>query len=90
MFNDRENLIGVLLVALCAVVGGVMVWSIVTGNELEYTGPAWLAWVVGALFMAGLLYGMWQGISGRMKSGGSPQWPDPGAGRRPWWKFWGR
>jgi hypothetical protein len=46
--------------------------------------------VIGALFMGALLYGMWQSISGRFRSGGAAQWPDPGSGRRPWWKFWDR
>jgi hypothetical protein len=90
MFDDRDNIIGALLLALCAVAGGVLVWSIVTGNELTYSGPAWLAWVLGALFIAGVLYGLWQGFSGRMRSGGPSQWPNPNSGRRPWWKFWGR
>lgn len=90
MFDDRENLIGLLLLGLCAAVGGVLVWSIVTGNELEYTGPGWLVWVLGILFVGGIVYGMAQGVTGRRRSGGVPQWPDPASGRRPWWRFWDR
>jgi drug/metabolite transporter (DMT)-like permease len=90
MFDDRDNIVGVLLLGLCAVIGGVMVWAIMTDTELEYTGPEWLAWAVGALFLAGTLYGLFVGFGGRRRSGGAPQWPDVGSGRRPWWKFWDR
>lgn len=90
MFDDRENIIGALLLALCAVAGGIMLYSIVTGNDLEYTGPGWLVWVLGALFIGGVIYGLVQNLSGRFRSGGAPQWPDVGSGRRPWWKFWAR
>ena len=90
MFDDRDNIIGVLLLGLCAVIGGVMVWAIATDTELEYTGPAWVAWVLGGLFLAGVLYGMFAGVASRRRGGGAPQWPDPGSGRRPWWKFWDR
>jgi hypothetical protein len=90
MFNDRGNLIGLIFLLLCAVVGGVLVWSIVTGKRLEYNGPAWLTWVLGALFIGGIVYGMVQGGMGRVRSGGGPQWPNPASGRRPWWMFWKR
>jgi hypothetical protein len=90
VFDDRENIIGALLLALCAAAGGIMLYSIVTGNELEYTGPRWLVWVLGALFIGGILFGLGQNLAGRRRSGGTPQWPAPESGRRPWWKFWGR
>jgi len=90
VFDDKENIIGVLLLSLCAVVAGVFIWSMVTGRELSYNGPQWLTWVLGIIFFAGIGYGMWQSLSGRFRSGGSPQWPDVGSGRRPWWKFWGK
>jgi hypothetical protein len=90
MFNDRENIIGVILLGLCVVIGAVMVWAIATDAELEYTGPAWLAWLIAALFTGAVLYGLFQSFAGRRRSGGAPQWPAPGGGRRPWWKFWER
>lgn len=79
MFDDRENLIGLLLLGLCAVAGGVLVWAIVTGGRLEYNGPDWLTWVLGIVFFGGILYGV---------SRGRGQWPHPLSGRRPWWRFW--
>jgi len=90
MFDGRENIIGVILIALCVVIGAVMVWAIATDAELEYTGPDWLAWSIAALFLGGTLYGLYQGLAGRRRSGGAPQWPAPGGGHRPWWKFWER
>jgi hypothetical protein len=90
MFNDRENIIGVILLGLCVVIGAVMVWAIATDAKLEYTGPEWLAWLIAALFTGAVLYGLWQGFAGRRRSGGAPQWPAPSGARRPWWKFWER
>ncbi len=81
---DRENLIGFLLLGLCAVVGGVLVYSIATGTRFRYTGPAWLAWVLGIGFFAAILYG-W--FSAR-RAGGGPSWPDPRVGRRRGWRRW--
>jgi hypothetical protein len=83
---DRENAVGLLLLAVCAVVGGVMVFAIATDTELRYTGPAWLVWVLLALFLGGSLYGLFAG--GRL--GGGRRWPHPTSGRRPWWQFWRR
>lgn len=90
MFEDRTNIIGALLLALCAVIGGVMIYSIITGERFTYNGPTWLSWALAILFIGGIAYGMWTNLSGRFRSGGGEQWPSPGAGRRPWWKFWGR
>jgi amino acid transporter len=90
MFNDRGNLIGVLLLGLCAVAAGVMIWAIVTGQSLEYNGPGWLTTLLAILFIGGSLYGMFMGGIRRRKSGGTPQWPSPGHGQRPWWRFWGK
>lgn len=90
MFDDRENIIGALLLTLCAAAGGIMIYSIVTGNELEYNGPRWLVWVLGIVFFGAVFGGLFMNLASRRRSGGTPQWPDPGSGRRPWWKFWGR
>jgi hypothetical protein len=90
VFDDRDSIIGVLLLGLCAVAGGVIVWAIATDTKLEYNGPGWLAWLLAIVFMGAVFFGLFQGIVGRRRGGGAPQWPDPGSGRRPWWKFWGR
>jgi hypothetical protein len=87
MFDDKENLVGVLFLALCAVVGGVLIWEIVTGERLEYDGPGWLVWILLGLFIGGGLFGLFRGRIGR-GFGTGPQWPDPQTGRRPWWRRW--
>lgn len=83
---DRENAVGFLLLGVCVAVGGVMVFAIATGTTFTYTGPAWLGWVLFAVFVGAIGYG----IFSRRRSGGrvgqGPQWPDPGSGRRPWWR----
>jgi hypothetical protein len=90
MFDDRENVIGVLLLGLCAVVGGVLVWQIVTGERLRYNGPGWLVWVLLIVFVGGSLYGLFSG-GGLRRMGRGRQWPDPQTGQRdnrPWWRRW--
>jgi hypothetical protein len=88
MFDDKENLIGVALLALCVAIGGVMLWSIVTGQELVYNGPRWLSVALGVLFFGAIAYGIVKNVRGRRESGGAPQWPDPSSGGPPWWMFW--
>lgn len=91
---DRENAVGFLLLGLCAVVGGVLLYSIATGTRLRYTGPAWLAYLIGAAFIGALIYGFVssrRGRGGPVGGNGGPQWPDPQAGRgRGGWRRWFR
>jgi hypothetical protein len=84
MFHDGDNLIGLLLLGICIVVGGVLVWQIATGEELRYTGPGWLVWVLAIAFIGGSLYGLARG--GRGRFGGGRRWPDPRTGQRSWWR----
>ncbi len=74
---DRDNVIGLLLLGLCAVVGGLLVYSIVTETRFRFTGPNWLGIALMVLFFGAVLYGVFS--SGR-------RWPDPltGRGRRRW------
>jgi hypothetical protein len=90
MFDDGENVIGLLLLGLCAVVGGVLVWQIVTGERLEYNGPGWLVGLLAILFIGGSVYGLVRGGGlGRFGGGRGRQWPDPRTGQtgqRSWWR----
>jgi drug/metabolite transporter (DMT)-like permease len=81
MFKGGDNFIGVLLLVLCLVVAGLMIWSITSGEDFEYNGPNWLAWGLAALFTGAVLYGLYQGFV--RKSG--REWPNPQAGRRSLW-----
>ncbi len=76
---DREDVIGLLLLGLCVVVGVVLVFGIVTGTRWEYRGPGWLGWVLTILFVGGLIYGFVTRPGGR--------WPDPRTGRRRRWPW---
>ena len=58
-----ENFIGVLLVGLCLVAAGVMIWASATGHELTYNGPSWLIWILAALFLGGSVWGLLQGVA---------------------------
>jgi hypothetical protein len=76
---DRENAIGVLFLGLCLVVGGVLVYGIVTDTSVRYSGPEWLGVVLMILFFAAAIYGTVTA---------SRRWPHPLAGRDPrrWWR----
>ncbi len=43
---DRENAVGFLLLEFCAVVAGVLIYSIQTGTQFRFTGPSWLGWAL--------------------------------------------
>ena len=77
----RDSLIGILLLALCLAICGVLLYGIVTGTTWRYTGPTWLAWALGILFVGGALWG-WATSRNR--------WPNPTDGRRGWRWPWQR
>lgn len=77
-----DNLIGVLLVGLCLVAAGVMIWASATGAELSYSGPDWLVWILAAIIFGGSIWGLVQGFRSRRESGGGQQWPNPSTGQR--------
>jgi hypothetical protein len=88
MFDDKQNIIGFLLLGLCTVVGGVLVWEIMSGDRLHYDGPAWLGWVLLALFIGASMFGLSRGGTFRRRWSGR-RWPDPMTGQRsqrPWWR----
>lgn len=85
---DRENIVGLLLVALCGAAAVIMLTAIITGRTLRWTGPSWLAILVGVLFFGALIGGM---IGNRRRSDdGSPTWPDSRSGQRGGWRRWFR
>ncbi|MGI8643783.1 MAG: hypothetical protein ACR2LS_06680 [Thermomicrobiales bacterium] len=85
---DRENIVGLLLVALCGAAAVIMTVAIVTGQRLRWTGPTWLAVLLGVIFFGALIYGM---LANRRRSeDGSPAWPDPRSGQKGGWRRWFR
>ena len=77
---DRENAIGFVLLGLCAVIGGVLVYGIVTGTSVRFSGPGWLGIVLMILFIGGAIYGA---VTAPRR------WPHPLAGRGRW-RWWRR
>ena len=79
---NRDNLVGLLLLAVCGVFAAVLIVNIAAGTRPRYNGPGWLAVVVAVLFIGGSLYGLVTMARG---------WPDPRTGRRGrrprWWPF---
>ena len=57
---ERENWIGVALLALCGVVGGVLLWSIATRVMPSYNGPGWLPPVLIVAYVGALLYSIFR------------------------------
>jgi hypothetical protein len=78
----RENLVGILLLGLMAVVAAVLVRAIVTGERPTVDLPEWLAWPLGVIFVGGILFGLFRQFMDRRSSGGGQAWPDPMAGEK--------
>ena len=81
MFKDG-GFIGALLVGLCLIAAGVMIWAMATDTELTYNGPAWLAWLLFIVVFGGSIFGLISGYRSRREGGGSSQWPNPNSGQR--------
>ena len=81
---EREDLVGILLLACCLGVGGVLVYSIATGTRFRYNGPEWLVPLLGLVFLGGVVYSLVSNI----RRGG--RWPDPRTGQGRWRWPWSR
>ena len=83
----RGNIIGLLLLLFCGVVAVILLWSIVTGEELSVSVPPVVGWILGILFVGALIYGFAQGgLFRRLRGGqGGQQWPHPGTGQKSLW-----
>lgn len=83
----RDNLIGLLLLALCGVVAIILIISIIVGERPVINLPPVVGWILGILFVGGLIYGVAQGgLFRRLRGGqGGRQWPDPGTGQKSLW-----
>lgn len=86
MFN-RENAVGFLFLGVCAVVAGVMVYFIVTGERPTLDLPPVLTAIVFVLFIGAVIAGFMRGsLFQRLRGGqGGKQWPDPGTGSKSLW-----
>lgn len=76
---SRDDIIGVVFVGLCTVIGAVLVYSIITGQRLRFSGPDWVGTALAVIFFAAVIYGLVTTARRR--------WPNPmtGQGRRwPW------
>jgi hypothetical protein len=54
--RGRENVIGIVLLVLCAVVAVILVFSIVTGTRFRFTGPGWVGTALFILFIGASVY----------------------------------
>lgn len=89
---NRDNLVGFLLLGLCAAFAAVMVYFIAIGERphLDLGTPATIGLAV--VFFGLLVYGAIRGGVFRRLRGeqGGPQWPDPATGRRGKRSVWDR
>lgn len=85
---DRENIVGVLLLGVCAAIAGVLLYAIASGERISFNIPGWLGLVMTAAFIGLLLYGFVSaGGFGRFRRGDGRAWPDPQTGRRRRWRW---
>lgn len=88
MFN-RDNAVGLLLLGVCAVVAGYMVYVISTGKRVSLQINPTVGVILMVAFFGLLIYGFVS--SGRFRRSGDRsrgrQWPDPntGSGQRSLW-----
>src|SRR3712207_4263289 len=76
---SRDDIIGVIFVGLCTVIGAVLVYSIVTGQRLRFTGPDWVGTALAVIFFAAIIYSLVTPFRRRCPN------PMTGQGRRwPW------
>ncbi len=95
---DRENIVGAVLLGICAVVAGVLLYSIASGEQIEINMPGWLGAVLTVVFLGLIIYGfVSSGGFGRLfrrgdrdEPGGGRQWPDPQTSGRRWRWPWQR
>jgi hypothetical protein len=95
---DRENIVGVLLLGVCAVIAGVLLYSIASGEQINVDIPGWLGVVLTVVFLGLIVFGFVSsggfgrlfrrgGRDGQGGSGGR-QWPDPQmSGRKRRWPW---
>ena len=55
---NRENVIGLVLLLLCAAVALVLLFSIGTGTRFRFEGPGWVGTALVILFIAGTIYAL--------------------------------
>jgi hypothetical protein len=84
MFN-RDNAVGIVFLALCAVVAGIMLYSIGTGNRIRLDVPPAVSGGLTILFIGLIIYGMTRNFRSRRQGGGGRAWPDPRTGNRSLW-----
>ena len=88
MFN-REDLPGILLLGLCAVVAIALLIEIFTGYSFEYSGPGWLATAISLVGFGLIIVMSWRAWGSRIKrwrgDHGGGQWPQNDVrGQRNW------
>ena len=86
MFN-RENAVGIALLAACAVVAGIMLYYIAIGDrptiDLGPIGNTVAVVLFFGLILLGVVRTPW---FRRLRGGeGGRQWPDPGTGQKSLW-----
>ncbi len=86
---DRDNIVGVLLLGLCAFLAGILLYAIGSGEQLTFDGPAWMGPVLMVVFIGLLIFGfVSSGGFGRFRRGGGGRaWPDPATGQRRRWRW---
>jgi len=84
MFN-RDNAIGVVLLGLCAVVAGYMLYAIVTGRSIQLHISNSIGTLLGVAFIGLLIFGFVSSGGFRRFGRRGRQWPDPNTGQRSWW-----
>lgn len=82
---SRDNLVGFVLLGVCAVMALVLVIAIISGERPRLSLNPVVSTVLGIGFFGLILFGM---VGGRRRGGGGygqRQWPDPQTGKKSLW-----
>jgi hypothetical protein len=83
MFDNRDNLIGVLFLVLMGVLAAILIRAIVAGERVTMDLPPGAGIVLGIGFFVLIFIGLRRG--GMLGGRGGRRWPDPRTGGRSWW-----
>jgi hypothetical protein len=79
---NRDNIVGFILLGVCAVVAIVMIVAIESGERPDLNLNPVVGNVLGVVFLGLVIFGIFRNRISRGDSGGGRQWPDPQTGRQ--------
>ena len=86
--DDRGNLVGIAILALCGISAGTMLAYINRGERAQFSGPGWLGVVIVIAGIGLILFMTFQQLRGWLsrRGGGGDFLGNDTRSRRRWWR----